>query len=247
MDWRLIRRNEVDSTSDEIKRRLAVGGVSEGLAVLAGSQTKGRGRMGRAFSSPEGKGLYLSVLLKPKCTPRELLWLTPWTAVAMCSAIEGLCGARPGVKWVNDLVLGGKKLGGILAERMGEYLVLGIGVNLTQTAADFGPELAPIATSLTAELGRAPTAEALAGAVLAVLGEMREEFPHEKARYLERYRADCVTLRQSVRVLRPERDREGVARGLDEDFGLVVDYPDGTSETVTAGEVSVRRMYGDLE
>ncbi len=246
MDWKLTELLQVDSTNDEIKRRVAQG-AAEGLAVLARCQTQGRGRVGRSFSSPADKGMYLSVLLKPQCTPRERLWLTAWAAVAAADSVEKLCGVRPGIKWVNDLVLGGKKLGGILTEGVGETLVLGIGINLTQTETDFGPQLAPVATSLAAQLGKAPSAGELAHAVLKALGNMYRDFPAKREEYWKRYRTNCLTLNQPVRVLHPEGVRPGFSKDLNEDFGLMVAYPDGTAETVTAGEVSVRGLWGYAE
>jgi len=88
----------IDSTNNEIKRR-AVSGSVDGLVILADQQTGGRGRRGRSFVSPAGKGLYLSAALKPYCPLERVSSLTAWTAVALCDAIEQVCGVRPGIKW----------------------------------------------------------------------------------------------------------------------------------------------------
>lgn len=148
----LVCLDTVDSTNNEVKRR-AVDQIPDGLAVVAGAQTGGRGRRGRSFVSPEGKGLYLSVLLRPEGTLETVSALTAWSAVAVCDAVEQLCGVRPGIKWPNDVILDGRKLCGILTELELEaetaalrYVVVGIGINLSQEAADFGPEVAPVAS-----------------------------------------------------------------------------------------------------
>ena len=111
----LVCLETVDSTNNEVKRR-ALAGAADGLAVVAEQQTGGRGRRGRSFVSPAGQGLYLSVLLRPRCPLEEVSTLTAWTAVAVCNAVERVCGVRPGIKWPNDVILDGRKLCGILTE-----------------------------------------------------------------------------------------------------------------------------------
>lgn len=246
----LLCLERVDSTNDEVKRRAAAG-AAEGLAVLAEEQTGGKGRRGRSFLSPAGKGLYLSVLLRPRCSLAELMWLTSWTAVAVCGGIQAACGVRPGIKWTNDLVLEGRKVCGILTElglegesAAPQYAVVGIGVNVSQTEADFGPEVAPLAVSLAQVLGRPPRRAALAAGVLTALDDMYRAFPRARARYLEAYRRDCLTVGREVRLLRPGRTEQGFAEGVDDDFSLVVRFPDGRREHVSSGEVSVRGLFG---
>ena len=246
----LVCMDTVDSTNSEIKRR-ALEGAKEGLTVLADRQTAGRGRRGRGFISPAGKGLYLSVLLRPESALRELLWLTAWTGVAVCDAVEAVCGFRPGIKWTNDIVWNGRKLCGILTElgmegesAQPQYVVIGVGINVSQTAEDFGPEVAPLAVALQEILERPPRRAALAAALLRSLDALRAEFPQNRERYLEQYRRDCVTLGKEVRILRGTESWTGVAEEIDEDFQLVVRRSDGRRETVNAGEVSVRSMLG---
>lgn len=231
----------IDSTNNEIKRR-AVSGSVDGLVILADQQTGGRGRRGRSFVSPAGKGLYLSAALKPYCPLERVSSLTAWTAVALCDAIEQVCGVRPGIKWPNDLVLQDKKLCGVLTEMELEaetgslgYVIIGIGINLRQNEADFGPEVAPTAISLQQALGRAPDRTELAAAVLLSLDKLYQDFPERAQGYLERFRRDCLTLCRPVRVLYPGGTREGTAVDITEDFGLTVRCPDGTVEAVTSG------------
>ena len=246
----LVCLETVDSTNNEVKRR-ALAGAADGLAVVAEQQTGGRGRRGRSFVSPAGQGLYLSVLLRPRCPLEEVSALTAWTAVAVCNAVERVCGVRPGIKWPNDVILDGRKLCGILTELELEaesaalrHVVVGVGINLTQTAADFGPEVAPVAVSLAQALGRAPRRAEMAAAVLAALDELYAAFPAERAAWLERYRADCLTLGRTVRLLRAGGEEEAFAEAVDDTFALVVRRADGSREAVSSGEVSVRGLLG---
>ena len=246
----IICLDTVDSTNNEIKRR-AVGEVPDGLTVVAGEQTGGRGRRGRSFVSPPGKGLYLSAALRPECPLSEVPALTAWSAVAVCDAIEAVCGVRPGIKWPNDVILNGRKLCGILTELELEaetaalrYVVVGIGVNVSQTEADFGPEVAPVAISLAQALGKAPRRAEIARALLDSLDRLYTGFPQERAQWLERYRADCLTVGQPIRVLFAAGEREGTALGVEEDFSLRVAWKDGGEEVISSGEVSVRGLLG---
>ncbi|WP_242623780.1 biotin--[acetyl-CoA-carboxylase] ligase [Intestinimonas massiliensis (ex Afouda et al. 2020)] len=246
----LVCLDRVDSTNNEIKRR-AVGEAADGLAVVAGEQTGGRGRRGRSFVSPPGKGLYLSVLLRPNCPLAEVPTLTAWSAVAVCDAVEEVCGVRPGIKWPNDVILEGRKLCGILTELELEaetaalrYVVVGIGVNISQTEADFGPEVAPVAVSLAQALGKAPRRAEVARALLDSLDRLYGDFPRQRENWLARYRADCLTVGRPIRVISGTGEREGTALGVEEDFSLRVAWKDGGEEVVSSGEVSVRGLLG---
>ena len=234
-----------DSTNTQAKA-LAAAGAPHGTVLMAGKQTGGRGRMGRTFQSPEGAGVYLSVILRPGCEPAKLMHLTCAAGVAMVEAVEGVCGIRPQVKWINDLVVGGKKLGGILTEMsldkgMVDYAIIGIGINCLQT--EFPPEIADLATSLSAAAGREIPPELLAAAMVDALWRMSLVLFSEKKQIMDAYRANCITLGKDIRVLRADSVRPGKAIDLDEDGGLLVEFPDGSRETVASGEVSVRGLY----
>lgn len=245
----LLCLDTVDSTNNELKRRADT--APDGLAVLAQEQTGGRGRLGRSFVSPAGKGLYLSVLLRPQCVLADAGMLTAWTAVAVCRALERCCGVRAGIKWPNDIMLEGRKLCGILTELELEaetaalrHVIVGVGINVSQDAADFGPEVAPVAISLAQALGRAPRRSQLAAEVLSALDDLYRAFPAQKADYLARYRALCVTAGRAVRVLRPGQVRTGTAEAVNEDFALLVRWDNGEQEALSSGEVSVRGLWG---
>lgn len=245
----LLCLDTVDSTNNELKRRADT--APDGLAVLAQEQTGGRGRLGRSFVSPAGKGLYLSVLLRPQCVLADAGMLTAWTAVAVCRALERCCGVRAGIKWPNDIMLEGRKLCGILTELELEaetaalrHVIVGVGINVSQDAADFGPEVAPVAISLAQALGRAPRRSQLAAEVLSALDDLYRAFPAQKADYLARYSALCVTAGRAVRVLRPGQVRTGTAEAVNEDFALLVRWDNGEQEALSSGEVSVRGLLG---
>lgn len=246
----LICLNCVDSTNNYAKQK-ADEGAPHGTVVLTEQQTGGRGRQGKSFASPAGKGLYLSALLRPNLPPMEVVNLTAWTAVAVCDAIEEAVGVRPGIKWTNDIILQKKKLCGILTE-MGleaesgqlQYVVVGAGINVSQSAEDWGDELSPIAISLEQALGRTVRRADLAAAVIRCLDRMVRDFPEKKEAYLELYRADCVTTGHEVRLIEKGESRTAFAESIDDNFALVVRREDGTRETITAGDVSVRGLLG---
>lgn len=240
----------VDSTNSYLKR-LAAQGAPDGASAIADRQTAGRGRRGRSFYSPEGQGLYLSVLLRPQARPDELMHLTAMSAVAASRAVEAVCGLRPGIKWTNDLVFGTRKLAGILtelsvvAETMEtDYVIIGIGVNCAQQ--EFPEELRGIATSIRMERGEAVDRCALAAALLREFARMEDALVTERAQWLREFSEHCVTVGKEVLLVRGEETRAAHADGIGPNAELLVTYADGTKEAITSGEVSVRGMYGYL-
>ena len=180
--------------------------------------------------------------------------VTAMAGVAVCDAVKKVCGVRPGLKWPNDPVIGNRKLCGILTEMSLEgetgrvqYLVLGIGINVGQEAEDFSPDVAAIATSLSAYLGRPVSRPELAAALICELERLYETLKAgDLSGYLEAYRRDCVNLGKTVQLLGEEREVV-TAVDIDGEFGLVVRTGDGAEKTVRSGEVSVRGMYGYVE
>lgn len=243
----------LDSTNTYLKR-LAQEGAADGTVAIADCQTAGRGRMERTFQSPAGKGIYLSVLLRPDLPPERLLPVTALAGVAVCDAVERVCGVRPGLKWPNDLVLNGKKLCGILTE-MGldtarrPWLVVGIGINVSQMTEDFLPEVAGIATSLAAELQRDVSRPALIAALIGELDRLYDALTSGNLSvYRSAYRRDCVNIGKTVQLIRADGSREvAEAVDVDDDFGLTVCTVGGQRRTVRSGEVSVRGLYGYIE
>jgi BirA family biotin operon repressor/biotin-[acetyl-CoA-carboxylase] ligase len=242
--------DRVGSTNVFLKE-LAEEGAPHGTVVMANEQTTGKGSKGRRFESAADAGLYFSLLLRPNCDLADTVALTPWTAVAVAGAISACCGARPDIKWVNDLLLNGRKLCGILTELSIkpdgalDYAIIGIGINLTQTRADFAAlELGEIATSLAAEGFAGVSRNALAAALITALDRMAAQFPREKESWLERYRSGCISTGRAVRVIRGDQSRAAQSLTVEDDFSLRVRYEDGTEESVNAGDVSIRGMMG---
>ena len=247
--------DEIDSTNTYLKKLAMTGGL-HGTAAVADRQTAGRGRMNREFQSAGGKGIYLSVLLRPEVQPEKLLPITALAGVGVCRAVERVCGLHPLLKWPNDPVINGRKLCGILTEMALEgetgrlqYLVLGIGLNVAQTAADFTPDVAAMATSVNEAAGRPVSRAQLTAAILEEVDSLYDALCRgDTADYLAEYRARCVNLGKTVQLIRPDGRRDTVtAEAVDEEFSLVVRHGDGRQETVRTGEVSVRGMYGYVE
>ena len=243
---------EIDSTNSYLKRE-ALAGAPHGTVAVANCQSAGRGRMTRSFQSPPGRGVYLSVLLRPQLPPDKLMGVTGMTAVAVCAAVERAAGVRPKIKWTNDLVLNGRKICGILTEMALEgetgqtqSLVIGAGVNVSHTAEDFGPQVSQMATSLAQE-GYPVSRPALAAAMIEELYRLSDALGGDVSGWVDAYRRDCVNLGRPVRLLWTDRQTDAVAVDVDEQFGLVVRLPDGSEQTVRTGEVSVRGLYGYVE
>ncbi len=245
--WQVQVMEEVPSTNTLLKQ-LGHQGAPHGTVLIANRQTAGRGRLGRTFLSPAGMGLYLSALIRPDCAPRELMHLTCAAAVCVCDGVEAAFGFRPQIKWTNDLVVGTRKLGGILTElsldpqtQKVAFAVIGVGINCNQREADFDPSIRPMACSARMVLGREADPAVLAAELVKALEALDWTAPGP---VLERYRADCMTLGRPVSIHRGEEIRHATALDIDAAGGLIVRYDSGERATVTSGEVSVRGLYG---
>lgn len=230
-----------DSTNNYAKE-LAKSGAKAGTAVIARTQTMGRGRMGRNFFSPEGMGLYMSVILKPMIAAEDNMLITALSAVAAARAIEKVCGADVKIKWVNDLFLGGRKVCGILAETVTdfggqtpEYIVLGMGINVKKT--DFPPELSEVATSLENETGESISKNELAAEILKELDRLYTDFPAEE--FLEESRRRSMVIGREITVIRGDEKYDARAVGIDGKGGLIISHG-GETSVLSSGEISIR-------
>ena len=225
MEWVFLE--ETDSTN-RVAKELARQGAPHGTAVLAKRQTAGRGRLGRQFFSPEG-GLYLSVILRPQCPVEDRALITPMAAVAVYRVLEGNLGVFPGIKWVNDLYLQGKKLCGILCEGCGDAVIVGIGLNLYTPEGGFPAEIPAIA--LDPWPGLVDVQE---------LATDIRNYLLDPGPFLQEYRSRCLTVGKNVTV-HPVQGEPYAAQALeiDDRCRLVVER-DGHRETLDSGEVSVR-------
>ena len=239
----------IDSTNDQLKI-MARQGAPHGTVLIAGHQTAGHGRMGRSFQSSADVGVYLSILLRPKCPPKELMHLTCAAAVAMCDAVEQAVGIYPGIKWTNDLVFEKKKLGGILTELGFEkdgsiaYAIIGIGINCCHQKDDFDPGIQDIAASLSMVTGKTIDRNIVAAAMMDALYRMDKSLLTGKPEIMQRYQDNCITVGQEISLVRGDDIRYGTAISVDDDGALIVRFRDGSVQPVNSGEVSIRGMYG---
>ncbi|MBQ9802690.1 MAG: biotin--[Clostridia bacterium] len=223
-------------STNETAKAAAMQGASHLFTVVASRQTAGRGRMGRSFASPTG-GTYFSTVLRPRIPRSAYGVITPFCAVAVHRAVRELAGVTLDIKWVNDLLHDGKKVCGILAEagtdRSGvPFVVLGIGINTGH--APLPPELREIAASLPFD-----DREALVRHILAHLARLDEEL--ERGTWQTYYRANASCLGARVQVIAHGISKVATALDVDVTGGLLVAYDDGTTETLTGGEISLRR------
>ncbi|MBQ2136688.1 MAG: biotin--[Selenomonas sp.] len=246
---RIICHEEIDSTNNAAKR-LAREGAEEGTVVVAESQTGGKGRLERQFFSPKGKGIWFSVVLRPKFLPQEAPKCTLLAAVAVARAMTEF-GLKPGIKWPNDLLYDNKKLVGILTEMSAEmdginYIVIGIGINVNIAPEEFPEELRSVATSLSQMKGANLPRVKFLQAVLRALDDLYAKVQVEGfAPVLKEWRQYSITLGQEVKVI-GVRDGEvyyGKAVDIDDEGALLVDTAEGR-QRVLAGDVSIRPKNG---
>lgn len=251
----------VDSTNNVLKQYVA-GGEKRDMVLLAEEQSAGRGRRGRSFYSPEGTGLYLSLLLHPDVGPEEGTMLTTLTAVAAAKAVERIIGEQVQIKWVNDVWLRGKKISGILTEGSAsleegklEYVVVGIGINIYEPAGGFPEEIKEVAGAVfTHDIAQENLRNRLSVDFLTNFMDYYQTFPSRD--YLEEYRRRCFVVGKRVRIVTPGGtpgkalqntegkeipDREyAFALGVDDACHLKVQYDDGTIDFLSSGEISIK-------
>lgn len=247
---RLHVHESVGSTNDEAAA-LARAGAPHGTLVLAERQTAGRGRLGRRWESPPGVGLWMSWVLRPPLGLDRAFLVTALGAVAVAETVEQVCGRRAHLRWPNDVLVGGRKMAGLLAEAAGsarrlDWVVLGIGLNVNQKAADFPPEFASEATSLALVAGR-PVDRA------AVLGVFLEAFARHEGRLaadggaalLAEWRERTPLAGRRVTVNLPDGTLIGTVVELADDGALVVRDDSGARRALYAADVRLLREAGE--
>jgi len=233
---------ELDSTN-RYAFKLAAEGADEGEVVLAERQTRGKGRLGRGWFSPPNLNLYLSVILRPRLRPADAPQLTLTAAVALAESAQSFLGYPPAIKWPNDILVGGKKLAGILTESSVDrerlhFVVVGLGVNLNIAQHMLPEELRGLATSLLILTQRPVDRDAFAGELIRSLdrcyGELEQRgFPYIAARWESFFELKG----RKVKVEMGDRQLSGTAKGIDRDGALLVERADGALERVIAGDV----------
>ncbi|SEN26773.1 biotin--[acetyl-CoA-carboxylase] ligase [Paenibacillus sp. OV219] len=234
--------DSVDSTQN-IVQRLAEDGAPEGTLVIAEQQTSGRGRMGRKWVSPSSKGIYMSYVLRPGIPLQFAPQLTLLTAVALCRALRSVAAPLDiGIKWPNDLLIGGKKISGILLESIAEderlrYVVTGIGISVNLTRDDYPPELHDIATSLAIELGRTLDRAEIIAAFFAQFQQLYAIFLKDGFAPIKTlWEALSVTLHKPRKLLVAGGEITATPVGLSDQGALLVEKEDGTIIPIFSAE-----------
>jgi BirA family transcriptional regulator, biotin operon repressor / biotin---[acetyl-CoA-carboxylase] ligase len=242
-----IRVFEQTTSTNDVIEKLARDGVKEGVVVFAESQTKGRGRLGRKWISPAHKGLWFSILLRPDFRPQETTQLTVASATALRRAIFLETNLQPEIKWPNDILIGGKKVAGILTELSAEldkvrYIILGIGIDVNLDAGEFPAELKKMATSLKIETGKTISRAEL---VTAILRELDFDYTRigggKFSAVADEWESNCVTIGKNVMVQMGERKIRGRAESLDDDGALLLRTEHGHLERITGGDVTLEK------
>ncbi len=227
----------------------AENGAPQGALVVADMQTAGRGRRGRSWNSPPGTNVYFTLLLKPDFSPDQAAMLTPVMALAVAEGIRRTCGLTPGIKWPNDVLIGDKKVCGILAELSVEqdfihYVVIGVGINVG--LQEFPPEVAPKAACLQQECGRRVDRAQLVADVMDAFEAYYQVFLEsgDLSGLAGQYNSLLVNVDREVKVLDPKGEWSGISHGITPTGELRVERADGVETLVYAGEVSVRGRNG---
>jgi len=238
----------IDSTNIKAKKIAYL--EKEGTIVVAESQSKGRGRLGREWQSPKGKGLWMSIILKPKVNPVHVAKVTLIGAAAVNLALEDI-GIDSYIKWPNDIVINGKKICGILTEMSSElnminYVVMGIGINVNLDKKDFSKEILDKGTSLKIEAGKEINRKKLLSTVLNKFEELYTPFTEEEdlSQTIEICRKNSILLEKDIRVINNGKERIGKAIDINDDGNLIVKYENGEIESLLSGEISVRGLEG---
>lgn len=232
---------EQTASTNDVAAQLAAAGAREGLVVFAESQTKGRGRHGRAWASPRGKGLWFSVLLRPALPLDAFSRITVAASVAVVRAIRKTAVLDPRIKWPNDITLHRKKVAGILTEVQKKNAILGIGINVNCARRDFPAALAPLATSLAIETGRQQDRAALAVAVLEALDDCYHCALTDFDAVVAEWASCCATLGRQLTVKMGRRRIEGHAQALDAYGALLLRKDNGQIERILGADVEVEK------
>ena len=238
----------VDSTNEEAKRR-ALAGAPDGSLFIAEQQTGGKGRLGRNWASPSGTGIWFSLLLRPGSIPEPVTMTTLLAGLAVCRAIREKAGVAALIKWPNDIVIGSRKVCGILTEMSAEidrieFVVVGIGLNTN--LSEFPEDIRHKATSLLLETGQPVPRVPLLQEILCQFESLiSRNMPKPDPAFLEEYKLLCVSLGREVKFTRGGAPVSGTAVDISPQGELVVRLPDGSTDRVFSGEVSVQGIYGE--
>lgn len=241
---------QVDSTNLHAKRT-AEQGFIDGTVIIADEQLKGKGRLGRTWTSPKGKGIWMSIMLKPCINPSQAAKVTLLTACAVNKTIFETCGIDAKIKWPNDIVCNGKKLCGILTEMSAEldeihYLIVGIGINVNLEKEDLPEELHSTATSIRIEKGANVSRKDLVKSILYNFEVYYKEFLQTESirTFIAEYREKSAVIDREVNIISSSAKLKGKVLDISEEGQLIVKLEDGTIKEIISGEVSIRALEG---
>ena len=238
----------IDSTNNEAKRQ-AQAGAPHGSIFVAEQQSGGKGRLGRVWSSPAGTGIAVTILLRPDASPLHITNITLLTGLAVCKAIRVYTGCDARIKWPNDIVIGSKKVCGILTEMTAEidrieYVAVGIGINVNNTS--FAEELSFKATSLRIESNKIIQRVAFLQTVLQEFELSLTQYnTQDDAAMLAEYKKLCINLNKKISVTRNKKQICGTAYDITATGELLMLCDDGTTLEINSGEVTVQGIYGE--
>lgn len=242
----IIILDETDSTNNYAKET-AVSGAEHGTVVIADTQSSGKGRLGRTFVSPKGKGLYMTVIIRPDFDLETASLITSAAACAVSGAVEELCRSDVKIKWVNDLYMNGRKICGILTEaslgmemKSLDYAVIGIGINVRSAEGSFSRDLRVSATSVEDETGLKIDRNRLCAEVLNSLERYLSEI--ESRNYIREYRNRELLTGNTITANVNGNTVIAFAEGIDNNANLIIKLPDGTIKHLSSGEASLCRV-----
>ncbi len=242
----LVILKTVDSTNEELKRR-AQQGAAEGLVVASEEQTAGKGRFGRQWCGGRDGGLYFSLLLRPDLPPSDIASITLAAGYAVCLAVREFTGLPAQIKWPNDIIIGRKKLCGILTEMAAQsdkvdYVIVGIGINVNNET--FPEVIADKATSLALEAGHTWDRSDFLSCVLRILNKVLSNFFISLSMEdVEHFNSLCATIGREVTVQRNGQTITGTAVTVSATGELIIRTSEGRELTVSSGEVTVQGIY----
>lgn len=241
----LVCLDTVDSTNSEAERRLAADEPLP-LAILAREQTRGRGRRGRTWHSAANGNLYVTFVWRPQLEPARLQDFTLWAGVSVCELVENFCRLAPQLKWPNDLMIDGRKAGGMLTEARIDAdqvrdLVFGLGLNVNGRHADLPADLRRIATSLAEARGEPFDLNRFAAALIGRIAQAYAQFVDGsyRARFADLWNRYDLLRGRPITVIQGNRTVRGTAMGIDDEGSLIVRTDAGPTERFRAGEVTL--------
>lgn len=235
------------SSTNEVAKKLALSGAKHGTVVISEEQTQGKGRMGRSFYSPANTGIYMSIILRPTLTAMDSVLITTSSSVAICDAIHKVTGIECQIKWINDIYINNKKIGGILTEASTnfesgtiDYLILGIGINFNNPKDNFPDDLKEIADSLykgnSNGINRNMLCAEILNNILSIIPKIKDY------NFISEYKKRSIILNQEIMYTSGGIYSKGRAIDINNDGSLVIKHDDGSIKILNSGEISIRRL-----